>query len=251
MNRRTTRCLWLASMCVTTGILTLASSDLARAGLVYEDFEAPMTSADIAAYGGTGATAPYTWAAEDATIVVGIENGVTPFHDYEASPQMVRLDGGDGNANGQTEMKQRIDDIGIYTGTQVDSGAVRASFFACFNQPAGAPPVLNATVTLDFLDASLVSVGSSSVTGDVANGIVAGEAGWTHLDLDNIVVPAGARGVEAIISFSTSDLNGFSPIYFDKTHLDFTLVNVPEPTSILLTLCGVSMTLLGRRSTRS
>jgi len=229
-------------------VVCLASPNLVYGGLIHEDFELPMTTSGsgidgLAPYGPTGTTPDYTWAADGAEIVT-TEFGVVPFH--SPGDQMIKLSTTGTNAG---KLKQRVSEFGSATGTNpvpaddIDAGNVRGSFTVCFNQHASSA-LAEATISLLFLDADLNTVGApvslSQIVGD------SDVSEWTHIDLLDVVVPVGARGYEAIIEYDIASL-GTSPghIYVDKTATDFWVI--PEPASLMLALCGMSLILGGRK----
>jgi len=244
---------------VAVVVVCLASPNLVYGGLLYEGFgsNGSMVTADLVSYGTTGTTADYTWAANGAAIVTE-ENGVVPFHDYETNPQMIRLSTTGSNAG---KLKQRVSELGSSTGTNpvpiadIDAGNARGSFIVCFNQHGAgalAPAGAMATISLQFLDDSSIPlpvgapVSLTQIVGSSHSTSVSDVAEWTHIELLDVVVPVGARGYEAIIEYDIASL-GTSPIhvYVDKTATDFSVI--PEPASLMLALCGMSLILGGRR----
>ncbi len=250
---------FIALVCVASfafAIVSLVSPNSAHGGLLLEGFGHdgdPMTTADLASYGATGTTPNYTWAADDAAIVTA-ENMVVPFHDFETDPQMARLGLTGGSNDGK--LKQRVNELGSSSlggnvpDSAIDDGNVRGLFTVRFNQAEGVPAGAEATITLQFLgdDVNNTVVPSPvgppvSLTQVVGNG---DPSVWTFIELLDVAVPVGARGYEAIIEYNISTLgNPSGPIYVDKTRTDFSVI--PEPASLLLALCGMSLILGGRK----
>jgi hypothetical protein len=215
----------------------------ADAQLSDSNFDSPFANADLVPWAGTGLTTVDKWAAEAAQIV-GTDNGVTP---VEGDQMAKLLD--DGSAF--TEIKQRVGSIGLLTDAQVDTGAALALYFAHLNTPASAPVGATVQILLQFLDGSQnalglpVAVTSSPLDNDPNT--------WELVQMDDVPVPAGSRGAEAIIRYDVASLTsiaGFVPGYIDSTHLGFSFV--PEPSTLgLLVLCGMWKLANHRKGRRS
>lgn len=223
-------------------ILALGISPPAAAQLSDAHFDSPFNTASLVPFAGTGLTPVDKWAAEMA-VVVGPDNGVSPID----GDQMVKMLN-DGSSF--TELKQRVGDIDGFTAAQIDSGLLKARYFACFNAPVNAPAGANAEIALQFLNGSLAALGAPVVLG---SGPIGNDpTDWAHIEMTGIPVPVGARGAEAIIRYNNASLigaGGFVAAYVDKTHLEFS--RVPEPASIVLALLCGTATIVGLRRSRS
>lgn len=215
----------------------------AAAQLSNAHFDSPYSTADLVPFAGTGLTPVDKWAAEMA-VVVGADNGVSPID----GDQMVKMLN-DGSSF--TELKQRVGNIDGFTNAQIDTGLLKARYFACFNAPANAPAGATAEIALQFLNGSLGALGAPVVLGSGPIGNNPND--WAHIEMNGIAVPVGARGAEAIIRYNTASLtgpSGFVAAYTDKTHLEFS--RIPEPASIALcVLCGIGVSLGIRPRRRS
>ncbi len=215
----------------------------ASAQLSNPNFDSPYSTSDLVPWAGTGLTAVDEWAAEAAEIV-GSENGIIP----AGGDQMAKLLD-DGSL--LTEIKQRVGSIGLLSNAQVDAGGASALFFAHFNVPANAPVGSTAELILQFLDGSQnalglpVSLFSPPLDNDPSV--------WEMVQMDNVPVPVGSRGAEAIIRYNTASLTGtagFVPGYVDRVHLGFSFV--PEPSTFgLLLICGMWRVVSYRGSRKS
>lgn len=207
------------------GIISEASAQLSN-----PNFDLPYTTSDLIPWAGTGLTAVDKWAAEAAEIV-GSENGVVP----AGGDQMAKLLD---DASLFTELKQRVGSIGLLSNAQVDTGTASALFFAHFNVPANAPVGVTAELLLQFLDGSQNPIGLPVSL--LSPPLDIDPSAWQKVEMNNVAVPVGSRGAEAIVRYSTASLTGltgFVPGYVDRVHLGFSFV--PEPSTFgMLLLCG-------------
>jgi hypothetical protein len=211
--------------------ISLGAIPEASAQLSNPNFDSPYSTSDLVIWAGTGLTTVDKWAAEAAEIV-GSENGIVP----AGGDQMAKLLD-DGSL--LTEIKQRVGSIGLLSNAQVDTGTASALLFAHFNVPANAPAGVTAELLLQFLDGSQNPIGlpvsllSPLLDNDPSS--------WEKVQMDNVTVPVGSRGAEAIVRYSIPSLTGlagFVPGYVDRTHLGFSFV--PEPSTFgMLLVCGL------------
>ncbi len=225
---------------ISCAILSLGLFSEAQAQLSNPGFDSPYSTSDLVPWGGTGSTAVDEWAAEAAEIV-GPDNGINPF----AGDQMAKLlDDG----SSLTEIKQRVGSIGLLTNAQVDTGVALAYYQAYLNVPANAPVAVTAEILLQFLDGAQNALGAPMSL--VSAPLDTDPSSWEIVKMDNIPVPVGARGAEAIIRYDVASLtgtNGFVPGYVDRTHLEFSYV--PEPSTFgLLLICGMWKVVGSRRN---
>jgi hypothetical protein len=211
--------------------ISLGATPEASAQLSDPNFDSPYSTSDLVSWAGTGLTAVDKWAAESAEIV-GSENGIVPL----GGDQMAKLLD-DGSL--LTEIKQRVGSIGLLTNAQVDSGTASAQLIAYFNVPANAPAGASTELLLQFLDGSQNPIGLpvSLLSPPLDND----PSSWEQLQMNNVAVPVGSRGAEAIIRYNIASLTGsagFVPGYVDRVHLGFSFV--PEPSTFgLLFICGM------------
>lgn len=222
--------------------LSLGAIPQASAQLSNPNFDLPYATGDLVPWAGTGLTAVDQWAAEAAAIV-GPENGIIP----ASGDQMAKLLD-DGSLF--TEIKQRVGSIGLLSNAAVDTGAALALFLAQFNVPANAPVGASTEILLQFLDGSQnpigppVSLASPPLDNDPNT--------WESVQMNNVPVPVGSRGAEAILRYSVASLtgvSGFVPGYIDGTHLGFSFI--PEPGTFALLLIGGMWRLISCRGSRN
>mgnify|MGYP001198539152 CR=1 FL=1 len=212
------------------------------AALTNEGFDTPYdVNTNLPVFEPINTTLVDQWAAENALIVAGVNDGISPLN----GDQMVKLLD-DGTTGAKNEMKQRID-VSL-DAAAIDAGLAVAIYFAHFNVPSG-PVNARAEIYLNYLDALGNAFGMSPVLdSDSIGGLGVDVSTWQVLDLSGTPVPIGTRFIEAFIQYDNASLGAFAG-YVDATHLS--LRAIPEPATWGLFITAMLGTVAVRRTRRS